>query len=62
MAWFDEAGAVETPVYERPALPVGTVLAGPAIVTQLDATTVVPPGATVTVDAALSLLMEIGHE
>jgi len=62
MVWFDEAAAVETPIFERSALPVGTVLAGPAIVTQLDATTVVPPGATVTVDPALSLLMEIGHE
>lgn len=60
--WFDEAAPVETPIHERNSLPVGTVLAGPAIITQLDATTVVHPGATVTVDAALNLLMEIGHE
>lgn len=60
--WFDEAAPVETPMYDRTTLPVGTVLTGPAIITQLDSTTVVPPGATVTVDRALNLMMEIGHD
>ncbi|WP_244644133.1 hydantoinase/oxoprolinase family protein [Azorhizobium oxalatiphilum] len=57
--WFDESGPVPTPLYDRAGLPAGTVLAGPAIITQLDSTTVVPPWATVTVDAALNLIMEI---
>lgn len=60
-AWFDENAPVDTPVHDRALLPIGTVLHGPAIITQLDSTTVLPPGATITVDSALNLLMEIGH-
>lgn len=55
--WFAEAAPVDTPVWDRTDLPVGTTLRGPAIITQFDATTVVPPGARVTVDPALNLLM-----
>jgi N-methylhydantoinase A len=57
--WFDEAGAVATPVFDRSGLPAGTAIEGPAIITQLDSTTVVPPWAHVTVDAALNMIMEI---
>ncbi|MBM4442026.1 MAG: hydantoinase/oxoprolinase family protein [Candidatus Rokubacteria bacterium] len=46
---------VETPIYERAALPVGARLAGPAIVEQLDTTTVIPPGVTALVDDAGNL-------
>lgn len=59
--WFDETAPVQTPIWDRGALPAGTTLAGPAIITQFDATTVVPPGARLHVDAALNLVMEIGH-
>lgn len=59
--WFEEKAPVETPIYDRTALPIGTRLDGPAIITQLDSTTLVPPDATVTVDAALNLLMELGN-
>lgn len=59
--WFDETAPVDTPVHDRDGLPVGTTLRGPVIVTQLDATTVVPPGARIAVDEALNLLMEIGN-
>ncbi|MEQ9332444.1 hydantoinase/oxoprolinase family protein [Thalassobaculum sp.] len=59
--WFDAEAPVRTAVYERSALAAGTALAGPAIVTQLDATTVVPPGTRVTVDDALNLLLESDH-
>ena len=38
------AGTVEVRVYKRDMLGVGDGFTGPAIVTQLDATTVVPPG------------------
>ncbi|MEM1384707.1 MAG: hydantoinase/oxoprolinase family protein [Pseudomonadota bacterium] len=60
-AWFDEGISHPTPVYDRHSLPIGTRLTGPAIITQLDTTTVVPPGAIITVDDALNMLMEIDH-
>lgn len=59
--WFDEAGPVPTPMFDRSGLPVGTVIKGPAIITQLDSTTVVPPWAEITVDAALNMIMEIDN-
>jgi N-methylhydantoinase A/oxoprolinase/acetone carboxylase beta subunit len=54
-----EAGAVlhssshwhDTPIYRREGLPAGTALTGPAIVEQLDATTVIEPGDHARVDA-----------
>jgi N-methylhydantoinase A len=48
--WFD-GGWHDTPVYRREHLPAGTALAGPAIVEQLDTTTVVEPGDRLRVDA-----------
>lgn len=57
--WFDEKAAVPTPMFDRAGLPAGATIAGPAIITQLDATTVVPPWATLTVDAALNMIMEL---
>ena len=36
-------GTAEATVFDRASLPVGTCLQGPAIVTQLDATTLVRP-------------------
>lgn len=59
--WFDETAAVDTPIYERTTLPIGTELRGPVIITQFDSTTVVPPDATVRVDAALNLIMELAN-
>ncbi|MBV0893325.1 hydantoinase/oxoprolinase family protein [Paracoccus sp. Z118] len=59
--WFDEDAPVDTPIYERGGLPVGTALQGPVIISQFDSTTVVPPHATIRVDEALNLIMEIGH-
>jgi len=49
-AFFDSTGWIETPIYFRDALLPGNRLAGPAIVEQYDATTVVPPGWNATVD------------
>ena len=42
--------AVETPLYWRGDLTSGTVIDGPALVGQLDTTTLLPPGSTATVD------------
>ena len=49
-AWFDGTWH-DTPVYRREQLGVGAALTGPAIVEQLDTTTVIEPGDRVRVDA-----------
>jgi hypothetical protein len=43
--WFPETGFVSTPVYDRDRLPRDCRLTGPAIVEQMDTTTVVTPRA-----------------
>jgi len=57
--WFSADGAVETPVYERASLRPGHAIAGPAVIDQLDATTVVFPGDRVRVDGHLNLIVEL---
>ncbi|MCT2584483.1 hydantoinase/oxoprolinase family protein [Actinophytocola gossypii] len=52
-------GTVPTPVFDRAKLLAGNTIAGPAIVEQLDSTTVVPPGWTATVDEFGNLLIEV---
>jgi N-methylhydantoinase A len=57
--WLAEAGGVvDTPIYAREQLRPGNRFAGPAIVEQMDATTLVPPGMTARVDAYLNLILE----
>ena len=51
--------AVSTPVVERSRMRVGEELAGPAIVVQLDSTTVVPPGARARCDEGGNLLIKV---
>jgi N-methylhydantoinase A len=51
------SGFVDTPVFARHTLRAGHTLHGPAIVEQLDTTTVVYPGQAATVDASGNLLM-----
>jgi len=51
-------GGVATPIYDRSRLGVGAEFAGPAIVVQLDATTLVPPGWRARVHASGALLLE----
>ena len=46
-AWFRDKGKlkkVKTAFYERTELVAGNVIEGPAIITQFDSTSVVPPG------------------
>jgi N-methylhydantoinase A len=57
--WFAPDGALPTPVYERAALRPGQRLLGPAVIEQLDATTLVFPGDHASVDGASNLLIEI---
>ena len=59
--WFDPHAPEETPVFDRSRLGPGVELAGPAIVEQLDATTVVHPGDRVRVDAHANLTITLGQ-
>ena len=51
----------ETPIYERADLPRGSQIDGPAIIEQMDTTTVVDPSATVSVDAFGNLVVRPGN-
>jgi N-methylhydantoinase A len=57
--WFDRGGWQDTPVYRRERLPQGARFEGPAIVEQLDSTTVVEPGNVVALDAIGNLLIAV---
>ena len=56
--WF-ESGWAPTPIYRRDALPLDAEFVGPAIIEQLDATTVVEPGDRVRVDALGNLEIRV---
>jgi len=56
---FFQGRTLSTPVYERNDLASGTSLAGPAVITEYSATTVIPPGKRFRVDRAGNLLIEI---
>ncbi len=49
--WFAEPGFGATPIYDRYTLGDGALIAGPAIVEEMDSTTVILPGYAGTVDA-----------
>src|SRR6185503_1304161 len=53
-----DSDSIETALYERDRLDVGTGIDGPAIVEQFDATTVVPPGWSARVDPLRNLILE----
>jgi N-methylhydantoinase A len=57
--WFDD-GWHDTPIHRREHLPIGATLTGPAIVEQLDTTTVIEPGDRVVVDALGNLEITVG--
>jgi N-methylhydantoinase A len=52
------ASPLPTPFYRRESLPPGAKLAGPAVITQMDATTVLPPGWRCRVDGYGNLVLE----
>jgi N-methylhydantoinase A len=56
--WFPGTGFVGTPVYDRPRMS-DRGLEGPAIIEQMDSTTVVPPGSQVHPDRFGNLLIEV---
>jgi N-methylhydantoinase A/oxoprolinase/acetone carboxylase beta subunit len=62
-AWFrvdGELKAVATRYYDREQLLAGNRLQGPAIVTQYDSTTVIPPGLQAHVDRYGNIVIEVG--
>jgi N-methylhydantoinase A len=59
-AWFrvkNELKQLATAFYERSELVAGNVIEGPAIITQFDSTTIVPPDFTCTVDGVGNLVI-----
>ena len=58
--WFN-GGWMETPVLARDALRAGDAIPGPAIVEQLDTTTIVEPGDTARVDRHGNLLIAVAR-
>ena len=58
-AYLPEAGGyVDTPVYDRYSLRAGARFNGPAIIEERESTTVVGPGASISVDPRLTLIAE----
>ena len=51
---------VECPVYQRDKLDVGATFEGPAVVDQLDCTTVVFPGQSVKIDEYRNMIILAG--
>ncbi|HZS84143.1 MAG TPA: hydantoinase/oxoprolinase family protein [Stellaceae bacterium] len=58
--WFAE-GWADTPIYRRGGLRPGATVAGPAVIEQMDATTVIEPGDEARVDKAGNLVITIGE-
>jgi len=58
--WFGD-GFVDTPVYWRDNLPLALDLAGPAIIEQMDTTSLIEPGARVASDADGNLIVAVTH-
>lgn len=61
--YFDEVGGrVPTPVFDRDELVAGNSVDGPAIIDQLDSTTVIPPSTTAIVDEWGNIRIHIHQE
>ena len=57
--WFESVGWVDTPLYVREHLPQGVAFEGPAIVEQLDCTTLIEPGNRVQMDSIGNLIVSV---
>jgi N-methylhydantoinase A len=56
--YFAESGRLDTPVYEREDLRVGSRIDGPCIVEETISTALIPPGHTGAIDAYRNILIE----
>lgn len=59
--WFDGEAAMDTPIYDRALLAAGQELTGPAVIEQLDATTLLAPGDQARIDDFGNLHVELSH-
>ena len=58
--YFEEAGGfTECDTYERSSLAAGNIITGPAVIEQMDTTSVIPPGETAKVDRNGTLIVEL---
>jgi len=61
--WFDGQDEPQnTPVYARDDLRAGMAFSGPAVIEQLDTTTLIPPGVNAEVDRTGTVRMTIAQE
>ncbi|SNR67687.1 hydantoinase/oxoprolinase family protein [Puniceibacterium sediminis] len=61
--WFPETGTfTPSTLYARDRMTPGMIFAGPAIVEQMDTTTLIPPGVTVHVDEIDNLVLELSDD
>ncbi|MHA6798235.1 hydantoinase/oxoprolinase family protein [Bounagaea algeriensis] len=60
--YFDECGGrMDTPVHDREQLAAGTRITGPAVVEQLDSTTVIPPDVPAVIDEWLNIRIHVSE-
>jgi N-methylhydantoinase A len=59
LLWFGDW--VDTPIYWRDHLPLDLSLHGPAIIEQMDTTTLLPPGDHMTMDPIGNLILKVQH-
>ncbi len=59
--WF-QSGTISTPILRRGHLAMGETLTGPAIVEQLDTTTVLPPNCVAKADASGNLIITVNAQ
>lgn len=57
--WWSDGGWLDTPVYQRPRLPLNATFNGPAIIQQLDTTVVIEPANKVKVDRQGNLIINV---
>jgi N-methylhydantoinase A len=61
--FFEEAGDyIDCNTYERSRLKANNLISGPAIIEQMDTTTVLPPGETAEVDKCGTLMVELATQ
>lgn len=61
--WFHgQTSALTTNIYDRDDLPAGLTIEGPAVIDQLDSTTVIPPNSTAYIDEWLNIQIKLGAE
>jgi len=59
--WFEPAAPLRTMIVHRNSLSPGDVVPGPAMITQFDSTTIVPPGCSARVDGARNIIIEVSQ-